>query len=509
MKKIISLLISLSLLLSIGLCALAAGESEKSDPVRPAYAGVTVLEDGSVLATDSWNKVIWKISGGKAEIFAGKIPVADLTGEPQGRYNDGKSEDAFFMSPCAIVPFLDGFAVSDPAANVIRYVTETKVMTLSGSGTAGLRNGKAQNARFNNPTGLAADDKGGLYIADTGNNCVRYMSSTGSVRILITNLSAPTGLAYHGGKLYIVESGKNRVLTAVGSSYEVLCGSFSYAEDADEYYGGFSNGKAARARFDHPSSVAVSEDGRVFISDPVNHAIRYLKDGRVYTLKKGDGIVARPVEPNGIFISGNYLYAADGAGDILKYSIKEKVFSDVAATAWYAEGTAESVRLGLIAGTSKTTFSPEVPTTRAMFVTMLARFQSSLDGTTRIDGDSTFNDMTEETWWSASARWAADAGIVKGMPDGAFAPDKPITREQMATMLYRYAEYLGLATGLSADLSSFPDSGEVSSWALEGMEYAVGSGLIEGSDGSLLPTKDATRAQAVTVFLRLLPAAEG
>ncbi len=509
MKKIISLLISLSLLLSIGLCALAAGESEKSDPVRPAYAGVTVLEDGSVLATDSWNKVIWKISGGKSEIFAGKIPVADLTGEPQGRYNDGKSEDAFFMSPCAIVPFLDGFAVSDPAANVIRYVTETKVMTLSGSGTAGLRNGKAQNARFNNPTGLAADDKGGLYIADTGNNCVRYMSSTGSVRILITNLSAPTGLAYHGGKLYIVESGKNRVLTAVGSSYEVLCGSFSYAEDADEYYGGFSNGKAARARFDHPSSVAVSEDGRVFISDPVNHAIRYLKDGRVYTLKKGDGIVARPVEPNGIFISGNYLYAADGAGDILKYSIKEKVFSDVAATAWYAEGTAESVRLGLIAGTSKTTFSPEVPTTRAMFVTMLARFQSSLDGTTRIDGDSTFNDMTEETWWSASARWAADAGIVKGMPDGAFAPDKPITREQMATMLYRYAEYLGLATGLSADLSSFPDSGEVSSWALEGMEYAVGSGLIEGSDGSLLPTKDATRAQAVTVFLRLLPAAEG
>jgi len=509
MKKIISLLISLSLLLSIGLCALAAGESEKSDPVRPAYAGVTVLEDGTVLATDSWNKVIWKISGGKAEIFAGKIPVADLTGEPQGRYNDGKSEDAFFMSPCAIVPFLEGYAVSDPAANVIRYVTETKVMTLSGSGTAGLRNGKAQNARFNNPTGLAADDKGGLYIADTGNNCVRYMSSTGSVRILITNLSAPTGLAYHGGKLYIVESGKNRVLTAVGSSYEVLCGSFSYAEDADEYYGGFSNGKAARARFDHPSSVAVSEDGRVFISDPVNHAIRYLKDGRVYTLKKGDGIVARPVEPNGIFISGNYLYAADGAGDILKYSIKEKVFSDVAETAWYAEGTAESVRLGLIAGTSKTTFSPEVSTTRAMFVTMLARFQSSLDGTTRIDGDSTFKDMTEETWWSASARWAADAGIVKGMPDGTFAPDKPITREQMATMLYRYAEYLGLATGLSADLSSFPDSGEVSSWALEGMEYAVGSGLIEGSDGSLLPAKDATRAQAVTVFLRLLPAAEG
>ena len=509
MKKIISLLISLSLLLSIGLCALAAGESEKSDPVRPAYAGVTVLEDGTVLATDSWNKVIWKISGGKAEIFAGKIPVADLTGEPQGRYNDGKSEDAFFMSPCAIVPFLEGYAVSDPAANVIRYVTETKVMTLSGSGTAGLRNGKAQNARFNNPTGLAADDKGGLYIADTGNNCVRYMSSTGSVRILITNLSAPTGLAYHDGKLYIVESGKNRVLTATGSSYEALCGSFSYAEDADEYYGGFSNGKAARARFDHPSSVAVSEDGRVFISDPVNHAIRYLKDGRVYTLKKGDGIVARPVEPNGIFISGNYLYAADGAGDILKYSIKEKVFSDVAETAWYAEGTAESVRLGLITGTGKTTFSPEVSTTRAMFVTMLARFQSSLDGTTRIDGDSTFNDMTEETWWSASARWAADAGIVKGMPDGTFAPDKPITREQMATMLYRYAEYLGLEDDLSADLSSFPDSGEVSSWALEGMEYAVASGLIEGSDGNLLPTKDATRAQAVTVFLRLLPAAEG
>ncbi|MBQ2157461.1 MAG: ribosomal protein L7/L12, partial [Oscillospiraceae bacterium] len=256
-------------------------------------------------------------------------------------------------------------------------------------------------------------------------------------------------------------------------------------------------------------SVAVSEDGRVFISDPVNHAIRYLKDGRVYTLKKGDGVVARPVEPNGIFISGDSLYAADGVGDILKYSIKDKVFSDVSDSSWYAEGTAESVRLGLIAGTSKTTFSPEAPTTRAMFVTMLARFQSSLDGTTRIDGDTSFTDMTEETWWSASARWAADAGIVKGMPDGAFAPDQPITRQQMATMLYRYAEYLGLSTDVSADLSSFPDSGEVSGWALEGMQFAVGSGLIEGSGGSLLPAKDATRAQTVTVFLRLLALAEG
>lgn len=509
MKKIISLLLSLSLILGLAFTASAAVETGEEEHLRTSFEGVTVLEDGTVLATDSWNKVIWKISGGKAEIFAGKIPVADITGEPQGRYNDGPVDKAFFMSPCAIVPFLEGYAVSDPAANVVRYVTEEKVMTLAGNGEAGFRGGTAQNVRLDNPTGLAADERGGLYIADTGNGTVRYMSSTGFVRTYLTGLSAPTGLAYRDGTLYIVESGKSRLLTAKGGIYSVLCGSYDAAEDEGEFYGGFSNGKAASARFDHPSSVAVSEDGRVFISDPVNHAIRYLKDGRVYTLKKGDGVVARPVEPNGIFISGDSLYAADGVGDILKYSIKDKVFSDVSDSSWYAEGTAESVRLGLIAGTSKTTFSPEAPTTRAMFVTMLARFQSSLDGTTRIDGDTSFTDMTEETWWSASARWAADAGIVKGMPDGAFAPDQPITRQQMATMLYRYAEYLGLSTDVSADLSSFPDAGEISSWALDGMQFAVGSGLIEGSGGSLLPAKDATRAQTVTVFLRLLALAEG
>lgn len=502
MKKIISLLLALSLILSLGAAALAADVNSDNATARPAYAGITVLEDGTVLATDSWNKVIWKISGGNAEIFAGKIPVADISGEPQGRYNDGDSDKAFFMSPCAIVPYLDGYAVSDTAAHVIRYVTDTKVQTLSGSGKAGLRSGTAQNAWFSSPTGLAADDKGGLYIADTGNDCVRYMNSSGRVSVAISNLSSPTGLCYKDGKLYIVERGKNRVLIAEDSSYEVLCGAFDYAEDDGEFYGGFSDGKADSARFDHPSSVAVSDDGRVFVSDPINHSIRYLFGGRVYSLKRGSGI-DRPVSPEGLYISGETLYAADGMGDILKYSIKEKHFSDVKENAWYAEGTAESVRMGLINGTSKTTFSPEVPTTRAMFVTMLARFQSTIDGTTRIDGDTTFTDIKGETWWTAPARWAADAGIVKGLPDGSFHPDRAITRQEMAAMLTRYAAYLGVELSSAGDLSAYPDFEKIQSWAVDAMKLAVGSGLIKGSDGKLLPTSDATRAQTVTVFLRL------
>lgn len=507
MKKIISLFIALALTVSLSAAALAEGEKEAQMPERRSYAGVIALEDGSLLATDSWNKVVWKISGGKAEIFAGKIPVADITGEPQGRYNDGDSDKAFFASPCAIVPFLEGYAVSDPAANVIRYVTAEKVLTLAGSGKAGLSNGKAQYAYFRNPTGLAADGNGGLYIADTGNGCIRYMSPSGYVRVFISNLSAPTGLCFKNGKLYIVESGKNRVLVTSGSSFDVLCGSFDYAEDEDEFYGGFADGKALSARFDHPASVAVADDGRVFVSDPINHAVRYLYNGRVYSLKRGTGIL-RPVAPNGLFISGDAIYAADGMGDILKYSIKEKRFSDVAENAWYAEGAAESVRMGLITGTSKTAFSPEIPTTRAMFVTMLARFQSFIDGTTRIDGDTSFSDMKGETWWSAAARWAADAGIVKGLPDGSFAPDRPITRQEMAAMLTRYAAYLGFELSPEGDLSEYPDSDKVSSWAEGAMKLAVGSGLIRGSAGKLLPQSDAARAQTVTVFLRLLAAVE-
>ena len=177
-------------------------------------------------------------------------------------------------------------------------------------------------------------------------------------------------------------------------------------------------------------------------------------------------------------------------------------FTDVPAGAWYEEAVNYVVENGYFKGVSDRLFDPDGTMTRAMFATAVGRMAGADESNY---AGSAFSDVPQGQWYSAYVKWASDNGIVNGVGGGRFEPDTKITREQMAAMLYRYAEYAGVdvtpAAGASAAFAAFPDSASVSGYAKDAMIWAVGAGVINGSDGKLQPQADATRAQVAQIIM--------
>ena len=141
-----------------------------------SLSGVMEREDGTLLISDTFNKVIWEVDRDTVTVSAGQISVPGLDGAPIGIYRDGTRDTALFMEPWAIVPFMDGYAVSDTTAHVVRFLDDEAVRTAVGTGEAGFKDGHGIKASFNQPTGLAVHpDTGVLYIADTGNGAIRSL----------------------------------------------------------------------------------------------------------------------------------------------------------------------------------------------------------------------------------------------------------------------------------------------------------------------------------------------
>ena len=174
-------------------------------------------------------------------------------------------------------------------------------------------------------------------------------------------------------------------------------------------------------------------------------------------------------------------------------------FTDVKAGDWFYEAVKYAYDNKLMDGTSSTTFAPLMTTNRAMIVTILWR----LEGSPVVNYAMNFSDVENGVWYTEAVRWAAAEGIVKGYSDTVFAPDDTVTREQLATILYRYAEYKEYDVSAKGDLTTFADGSTVSTWAADGMTWAVGAQLITGKDGGKLdPTGTATRAEVATILMR-------
>ncbi|MDD6643669.1 MAG: S-layer homology domain-containing protein [Firmicutes bacterium] len=174
-------------------------------------------------------------------------------------------------------------------------------------------------------------------------------------------------------------------------------------------------------------------------------------------------------------------------------------FTDVSEKAWYYDAVEYAVENNLMNGVGGGNFDPEGSMTRAMLVTVLWRYEGE-----PAEGENTFTDVPNGTWYTGAVAWAAANGIVGGVGNGKFDPNGIITREQMATILFRYAQKRGLDTSKRGDLSVFPDSGKVSSWAKDAMRWAVAEKIINGSDGYLLPRGNATRAQVAALLMRFI-----
>lgn len=180
----------------------------------------------------------------------------------------------------------------------------------------------------------------------------------------------------------------------------------------------------------------------------------------------------------------------------------ELPFTDVPEGAWYADAAAYVYEHGLMAGTSATTFAPDATTSRSMIATILWR----MAGSPVVNYAMDYTDVAQGQWYSEAIRWAASEGIVGGYGNGLFGTNDPITREQFAAMLYRFAQEQGydVSIGENTNILSYTDVADLSEYAISAMQWAVGAGIINGTgDGSTLsPHGQATRAQAAVMLMR-------
>lgn len=179
-------------------------------------------------------------------------------------------------------------------------------------------------------------------------------------------------------------------------------------------------------------------------------------------------------------------------------------FVDVNENDWFYDVVLYAYENGLMTGTSADTFAPNTATTRGMIVSMLAR----LEGVTSAESAG-FADVAANDWYATAVNWAASVGVVNGYEDNTFRPNAPITREQMAAILYNYADYKGYDVSARADLSDYADAASISSWAEDVLAWANAEGLINGMTATTIDPQGATtRAQTAAMFERFLTAHE-
>lgn len=173
-------------------------------------------------------------------------------------------------------------------------------------------------------------------------------------------------------------------------------------------------------------------------------------------------------------------------------------FRDVPESEWFYSAVQYVYRHGMMSGTDAALFSPNVTTTRGMIVTILYR----LEGSPSVSA-APFLDVPASQYYANPVAWASANGIVSGYGGGAFGPDDTITREQMASILYRYAQYKNYDVSASADLSGYADSGKISPYAVRALQWANANHLVSGTTPTTLaPGGSATRAQVASILMR-------
>ena len=179
-------------------------------------------------------------------------------------------------------------------------------------------------------------------------------------------------------------------------------------------------------------------------------------------------------------------------------------FDDVSADAWYYEYVTEVVKEGIFNGVDANHFAPDGNLKRAMLVTALWRLEGSPLGYS-----NEFTDVKAGSYYYDAVAWATSCGIVNGFGDNIFKPDDMITRNQMVTIIYRYANYTGYDTSARYDLSGYKDAGKVQSYAQEAMQWAVAEKMMVNCKDALRPQELATRAEAAACIAKLLDKDEG
>lgn len=314
------------------------------------------------------------------------------------------------------------------------------------------------------------------------------------------------------GEYFTVSSGKTGLTLYVKcfSTYAI-----GYTESSGSSGGGNQGGSSGSSASTYPPEVEQSEHGSVTIKpsspqqgDKVTVTATpeegYTVDRVIVTDTNGKSVEVTPnddgtstfVQPSGkVTITVTFRKMSDTSDCPRDESCPIAPFTDADRFAWYHDGVHYCVENGLMMGISKTTFAPDIPITRGMIVTILWR----LEGSPLVSASLDYDDVKPEDWYGEAVRWADSAGVVTGYGNGKFAPNDPVTREQMAAMLWRYAG----SPKVDGSLSSFADGAQTSSWAQTATIWAVEQGLIVGVGNDRLESRgQATRAQAATTLMR-------
>ena len=248
-----------------------------------------------------------------------------------------------------------------------------------------------------------------------------------------------------------------------------------------------------------------------YLSDPAYRQLRHAEARVPYLYGKGSFLsyddpesiaekasLARELDLLGI---GFWELSQDRGAVLIESAVSQMdghLFTDVSSTAWYAAAVAYVHEQGWMTGTSSNRFSPYLPISRSMAATILHRLAGSPQA-----GVPAFPDVEDNTWYTQAVAWAAEEGVVLGYDDGTFGPQDPVTREQLAALLYRYARYQGYDTSGRAGLSGYADAGQVSPYARTAMAWAVNTGLLTGrTQTTLVPGGTATRAELAVILER-------
>lgn len=221
-----------------------------------------------------------------------------------------------------------------------------------------------------------------------------------------------------------------------------------------------------------------------------------LKDGEVAVMVNPDG--TETIIPKSAVENGSTYVVLDGCATV-KVINNSRNFADV-HNEWYTSSVNFVSSHELFNGISATQFAPKANMTRADLATVLWRLESEAEAENGVD----FTDVSGNAYYADAVEWASVNHVIKGKAPGIFDPSNNVTRQEMVTMIYRYVKTLGMDTGDTASLAKFKDAGDVASWAEEAMEWAVSSGIIQGTTGAINPTGTATRAEVATIMERLV-----
>ena len=260
------------------------------------------------------------------------------------------------------------------------------------------------------------------------------------------------------------------------------------------------------------------DDYRVYVEDPTHGDISVDKtraeegDWVYITVDPDVGYVLTGItvtKPNGSTVKvervreNYYRFEMPGTRVTVDASFSRHVtpFTDIRLADWYYEAVSYVYFNGLMEGVTDTEFAPNAATSRAMVVQILYR----MSGSPSVSGSAGFTDVASGAWYATAVNWAADRGIVEGRTASTFDPNAAVTREELATMLYRYARFKGynVSVGENTNILSYNDVNQVSDYAYSAMQWACGTGIIDGtSSGYLTPQGGATRAQLAAMLMR-------